>query len=112
MPATAVGRPMASHRWSHRISVSAIAQRGTARPWRRRRAAEATKTHIRLAWDRITAHPERSEGGCCMGDNPSWRVSGEYFENCSCDVVCPCEISPKGFLMADPDNGYCNVWLA
>jgi hypothetical protein len=40
-----------------------------------------------------------------------WSISGEYFENCSCDVVCPCEISPGGFLTAMPDNGYCNVIL-
>ena len=46
-----------------------------------------------------------------MTEQASWHISGEYFENCSCDVVCPCEISPKGFLMAEPDNGYCNVWL-
>src|SRR5438445_134984 len=40
-----------------------------------------------------------------------WSISGEYFETCSCDVVCPCEISPGGFLTAMPDNGYCNVVL-
>jgi len=40
-----------------------------------------------------------------------WSIRGEYFENCSCDVVCPCEISPGGFLTAMPDNGYCNVIL-
>lgn len=46
-----------------------------------------------------------------MTQNPRWSISGEYFENCSCDVVCPCEISPQGFLQAPPDNGYCNVVL-
>jgi hypothetical protein len=46
-----------------------------------------------------------------MTETQQWTLSGEYFENCSCDVVCPCEISPKGFLQADPDNGYCNVVL-
>lgn len=40
-----------------------------------------------------------------------WFVNGEYFENCNCDVVCPCEISPGGFLTARPDPGYCNVLL-
>ena len=24
----------------------------------------------------------------------AWRLSGEYFENCSCDVLCPCLTSP------------------
>jgi hypothetical protein len=46
-----------------------------------------------------------------MTESTHWSLSGEYFENCSCDVVCPCEISPGGFLTADPDNGYCNVFL-
>lgn len=46
-----------------------------------------------------------------MAESPQWVISGEYFENCSCDVVCPCEISPLGFLQAEPDNGYCNVFL-
>src|SRR5919205_3984589 len=40
-----------------------------------------------------------------------WEVTGEYFENCNCDVVCPCEISPKGFLQAQPDRGACDVLL-
>lgn len=46
-----------------------------------------------------------------MAEGPQWVIAGEYFENCSCDVVCPCEISPLGFLQAEPDNGYCNVFL-
>lgn len=40
-----------------------------------------------------------------------WTVSGEYFENCNCDVVCPCEVGAKGFMQARPDQGHCNVWL-
>jgi hypothetical protein len=23
----------------------------------------------------------------------SWRLSGTYFENCNCDVTCPCAVS-------------------
>jgi hypothetical protein len=46
-----------------------------------------------------------------VSETQQWTVKGEYFENCSCDVVCPCEISPGGFLTAMPDNGYCNVVL-
>ena len=42
---------------------------------------------------------------------PRWKISGEYFENCNCDVVCPCEIAPGGFLNARPDQGHCNVWF-
>ncbi len=22
--------------------------------------------------------------------HPAWRLSGDYFETCSCDFVCPC----------------------
>lgn len=40
-----------------------------------------------------------------------WEIAGEYFENCSCDVVCPCEISPQGLMQARPDQGFCNVYL-
>jgi len=40
-----------------------------------------------------------------------WEISGEYFENCSCDVVCPCEISPQGPMQARPDQGFCNLYL-
>jgi hypothetical protein len=41
----------------------------------------------------------------------SWQITGEYFENCNCDVVCPCEISPLGFMQARPDKGYCDVFM-
>jgi hypothetical protein len=42
---------------------------------------------------------------------PSWSIDAEYFENCNCDVVCPCEISALGFLQARPDQGHCDVFL-
>jgi hypothetical protein len=44
-------------------------------------------------------------------EGQQWFLNGEYFENCNCDVVCPCEISPGGFLTARPDPGFCNVLL-
>src|SRR5262249_44709516 len=34
--------------------------------------------------------------------------SGEYFEACSCDFVCPC---PTSGLAARPTQGYCDVGL-
>jgi len=46
-----------------------------------------------------------------MSEAPRWEISGEYFENCSCDVVCPCEVSPLGLMQARPDQGHCNVYL-
>ena len=37
----------------------------------------------------------------------SWKVEGQYFENCSCDVPCPCTVSLD--LGADQDR--CNAFL-
>jgi len=42
----------------------------------------------------------------------TWKILGDYFENCSCDVVCPCLISPKPQLTSKPTQGVCNVPLA
>jgi hypothetical protein len=42
---------------------------------------------------------------------PSWQIAGEYFENCNCDVVCPCVVSALGFMQAPPDRGFCDVLL-
>ena len=36
--------------------------------------------------------------------NPAWRVSGDYFETCSCDFICPC-ISAN--MAARPTKGEC-----
>jgi hypothetical protein len=41
-----------------------------------------------------------------------WQVSGEYFENCNCDVVCPCLVSTGAPLTARPTQGECDVVLA
>jgi hypothetical protein len=38
-----------------------------------------------------------------------WQLSGEYFENCNCDVVCPCLISPNPQLTSAPTQGACEV---
>ncbi|MGH2448261.1 MAG: DUF1326 domain-containing protein [Chloroflexota bacterium] len=46
-----------------------------------------------------------------MTEGPRWSIDAEYFENCNCDVVCPCEISPLGFMAANPDRGNCDVFL-
>ncbi|MFL5782411.1 MAG: DUF1326 domain-containing protein [Thermoleophilaceae bacterium] len=37
----------------------------------------------------------------------AWKLEGEYFENCSCDVPCPCTVSLD--LGADRDR--CNAFL-
>ena len=41
-----------------------------------------------------------------------WRLSGDYFENCNCDVVCPCLFSTAPPLTARPTQGECNVPLS
>jgi hypothetical protein len=38
-----------------------------------------------------------------------WHVEGTYFENCNCDMVCPCTASGQ---TAPADNERCNVALA
>ncbi len=38
----------------------------------------------------------------------SWQLSGDYFETCSCDYVCPCVPSN---LTAQPTKGHCNFAL-
>jgi hypothetical protein len=40
--------------------------------------------------------------------NGQWQVSGEYFEACSCDFVCPC---PTSGLAAQPTKGHCDAGL-
>ena len=39
----------------------------------------------------------------------TWRITGDYFENCSCDVVCPCLFSPGPAMSAQPTKGACDV---
>lgn len=38
----------------------------------------------------------------------SWNIQGRYFENCTCDVVCPCSAS----LALGADNDRCQAVLA
>jgi len=38
-----------------------------------------------------------------------WQIVGDYFENCNCDVVCPCLISPNAPLTSQPTAGACEV---
>ena len=39
---------------------------------------------------------------------PQWRISGDYFEACSCDSVCPC---PTSGLAGRPTKGSCDAGL-
>jgi hypothetical protein len=43
---------------------------------------------------------------------PKWRITGEYFETCSCTVVCPCLFSTAPQLTSRPTEGHCAVLFA
>ena len=47
-----------------------------------------------------------------MADDIKWQLSGDYFENCNCNVVCPCLISTSAPLTSSPSQGVCDVVLA
>ena len=47
-----------------------------------------------------------------MSDVVSWQLTGDYFENCSCSLLCPCLVSAAAPLTARPTEGHCNVPLA
>lgn len=38
-----------------------------------------------------------------MADKPNWSVQGDYFEACTCDVVCPC------IFLQPPSQGHCEA---
>ncbi|HEX2217462.1 MAG TPA: DUF1326 domain-containing protein [Gemmatimonadales bacterium] len=40
---------------------------------------------------------------------PAWQVTGQYYETCSCDFVCPCV---PGQLAVMPTKGFCTVAMA
>ena len=40
---------------------------------------------------------------------PAWNVSGQYYETCNCDFVCPCV---PGQLAVRPTNGDCQFAMA
>ena len=43
---------------------------------------------------------------------PRWQINGDYFENCNCDVACPCLFSSGPPLSAQPTQGACEVAMA
>jgi hypothetical protein len=40
---------------------------------------------------------------------PSWQVSGQYYETCNCDFVCPCV---PGQMAVSPTKGSCTFAMA
>jgi hypothetical protein len=47
-----------------------------------------------------------------MTTQTRWQISGDYFENCNCNVVCPCAISPNRPMTSMPTEGACEVAFA
>jgi hypothetical protein len=43
------------------------------------------------------------------GAMTKWHLSGDYFENCNCSVVCPCLVSKNAPLTSRPTEGVCDV---
>jgi hypothetical protein len=43
---------------------------------------------------------------------PAWSIEGEYFENCSCTVACPCIFSSNPPFTSEPTEGACEVTFA
>ena len=41
----------------------------------------------------------------------TWQLTGDYFENCNCDVVCPYFASSAAPLTSRPSRGVCDVAL-
>lgn len=44
-----------------------------------------------------------------MASETHWQFTGDYFENCSCDIVCPCLVSAKPPMSSRPSAGECRV---
>src|ERR1700682_2952867 len=49
-----------------------------------------------------------TKGGGAMA-TPEWKVSGQYYETCSCDFVCPCL---PGQMAVSPSKGSCTFAMA
>jgi hypothetical protein len=43
------------------------------------------------------------------GANPKWKIEGEYFESCNCEVLCPCLLSSA---QARPTETHCDAIVA
>src|SRR5438552_12359674 len=45
-------------------------------------------------------------GGSAMNAVPQWRLAGDWFDICSCDIPCPCEFAQR------PTGNHCQGVLA
>src|SRR5205085_1324025 len=73
-----------------------------------------TERGCETAADVAASRPIRSrpDGRSRMAAQKKWQLTGDYFENCNCDVVCPCLVSPNPPLTAQPTQGACDVAIA
>jgi hypothetical protein len=44
-----------------------------------------------------------------MAAQVQWDLTGDYFENCNCSVVCPCLVSKAAPLTSRPTEGVCDL---
>lgn len=47
-----------------------------------------------------------------MTTQTRWQLTGDYFENCNCKIVCPCLFSTAAPLTSRPTEGVCDVAIA
>src|SRR5687767_2069254 len=79
-----------------------------AEPARRRamRCSICLSNELRVS--RFPLSADFAQGGQVMA-TPSWKVSGQYYETCNCDFVCPCV---PGQMAVRPTKGACAFAMA
>src|SRR5207253_2374106 len=70
-------------------------------------AQRRRKSGGRRTSQRLPAYNRQSGGGVMA--MATWRLSGQYYETCSCDFVCPCL---PGQLTVRPTKGSCTFAMA
>src|SRR5207253_10744467 len=96
VPRSSMGRDCRGHR----LAGDARRPPG-ARPARRNSPENARTMPAKLSIVCAIASDRRVR----MGDIPSWHIVGDWFDNCSCAVPCPCTFAQA------PDNGFCESVL-
>src|SRR5256884_7381989 len=62
-----------------------------------------------IEFTRDETGPVFSQREGTMAAQVQWHLSGDYFENCNCSVVCPCLVSKAPPLTSRPTEGVCDV---
>src|SRR5690242_14908651 len=100
-----------------RHSLTGVTPAGVGRLRRLGRAGPTCRMRNVVARPRHGEQPLRQSGSSPdgrtrMAAQKKWQLTGDYFENCNCDVVCPCLVSPSAPLTARPTQGACDVAIA